>query len=355
MVLLTPSTVSALISTSVIVISTVVLFLAGYKLQQNSIQNLQRHLREESQDYYANYGSPILNSRQREAIGSDGSDDIEDELPRDYLSSSGRTSRVSFDRGQSSGKKKAHVQLLNRPSTTDFCSALLYFDLLASNGSIESDHVLVYPSSIEKRMPTKDVYDILNRLRTRDVILHAVDVSGAWGRAPAESKILEAAATSLVTYDQIFYLRAPGIILSVDRLDNYFLTKPMTPEMLLKERKKFDKGKGTSAFMDLGQTWLSSRLSMSMSQLPAAFMTRRQYRADGRSTTRAYVPSAEVRRSFVVPSSKVSRFMMEDEKKRPAYAYFERDEGRRVKGNDNLYQIWRDELTRVCPGTTLDD
>ncbi|KAI5307121.1 Ras- protein rsr1 [Ascosphaera pollenicola] len=352
MVLLTPSAVSTLVSTSIILVSTIVLFLAGYKIQQDSIQSLQRHLREESQDYYANYGNPILNGRQRDAT-SDESVADDDQLPQVYFPSRS-ASRVAVHRGQSTEKKKAHLQLLNRPSTTDFCSALLYFDLLASNGSIESDHVLIYPASVETRMSTKDVYDILNRLRTRDVILHAVDVSGAWGRAPAESKILEAAATDLITYDQIFYIRAPGIILDVEHLDNYFLAKPMTPDELLKERKKYEKGMGNSDFIDLGQTWLTSRLSMSMSQLPAAFMTSRHHRSDGRSNTRAYVPSAEVRRSFVVPSSKVSRRMMEDGK-RPAYAYFERDEGQRVRGNEYLYEMWRNELTRVCPETSLDD
>ncbi|KAI5287678.1 hypothetical protein KEM54_005828 [Ascosphaera aggregata] len=351
MILLTSSAVSTLVSTLIILISTFVLFLAGYQLQQNSIQVLQKRLREERQDYYANYGNPIFNSRQPAAADNDGD---QSGLPRVYIPPED-VPNSSVGRGQPSGKKIAHLQLLRYPSTSEFCSALLYFDMLACNGTIDSDRILVYPSSLETRMLTEDVYDILNRLQARDVILHAVAAPGMWGRAPAESKILESAAPKLVRYDQIFYLRAPGIILDVERLDNYFLRKPMTPENLLKERQKYKKSKGTTDSINFGQTWLTSRLSMSMTQLPAVFMTNRQYRADGRSVSRAYVPSAEVRRSFVVPSTKVFQSIPDDTLKKPAYVYFERDGDKRVIGHLGLYDLWAKEVRRVCPDVNLDD
>ncbi|KAI5308593.1 hypothetical protein KEM55_005337, partial [Ascosphaera atra] len=226
---------------------------------------------------------------------------------------------------------------------------------LESNSTVDSDRLLLYPRSIEAR--GERLIKALNRLRDIGVFLHAVDVPNVWGRAPAESKILDAAAAKLVKYDQIFYLRGPGLMLSAKDLDSYFLTKPYTPQELLsmqKALKRRGKGGKKGKAREIEQIWLTSRLSTSMSQLPAAFKTSRQFKPDGRSTMRAFVPSAEVRPSFVLPSSKVSqRRLLEG--KVPAYVYFDRDDGKRVRGNEEMYAKWRASLHTVCPDVELDD
>ncbi|KAI5296241.1 hypothetical protein KEM52_004956 [Ascosphaera acerosa] len=379
MVLLTSSTVAALLSTSVIVLSTAALFLAGFKVQQASLRGLQRSLQEESHHFYADYGKPIFDGRRivAESRGGETSEtDTEGKLPEDNYQSNNDRGASSHGAQDMRRPLVAHVQLLDHASTTtDLCSALLHFDLLARNSSIAFDKVLVYPASLEASIKAVDLHHALNRLRSAGVVLHAVDVPPIGSTAPtSESRILEAVAGKLLQYQELYYLRAPGLLLDVERLDRVFLTRPKSAAETLQERMKQQRLEkdvpADIAWMrsSLGQTWLSARLSMSMVQLPAAFKiskheTRRRtsgwWTSSKASISRAYVPSAEVRRTFVVPSSKVTSQMMVSSTDKPAYVYFESQlQGRRrvrVRGNEAVYKAWWQDVARKCSDVKLSD
>lgn len=272
MVLLTSSTVSAIVSAAIISLFTFLLFLVGYVLQQQSVNALREAIRAPPPPK----STPTLPARFRkqenetESILDEGDDDedvqVQDEIDRFLGQAPSESSNVievdtngpAQEALQPATRTEslAYILALAQPST--LCSAALFAQKLnlqpLGTSSDQPRLVLLYPSTWETVASPlhmaalsymRDMYD------TYPVIFHPVEFIKGWEESSTHSHLLGELQRTMWDFDRMLYLRAPGMVVDEGRVQNALRKSnirkswtPMTaavgsdPEVLLWERKR---------------------------------------------------------------------------------------------------------------------
>lgn len=345
MVLLTSSTVSSIVSMGVICIFTILLFLSGYVLQQQSVKNIQHALRSPAEGGSAKRPGAVGSTYQhkRGVSGHDIGQAVDQEVPRGS----------PYD---SSGNY-AYLQLLSRPDPSDICSAVLFFKQLATNGTLIQDRLFMYPQEWD-RIPSdkigKSTATALSILRTASmkygIWLLPIDTSAATSRGNTvnDVKLLRLGQIQFMQYDSVLYVRTPGIILDTERLDRVLSSRPLPLRYDKNRRESFD-----------NEAWIPRPLRAERDiELPPVYLITTNNVGAGNIETRTHIPNLGLSGfGSLVASPKDLKSQAEDETNQsPGYVYFENDRDGRVKLDKNpLFGTWRSQQSEVCDGLDLDD
>lgn len=270
MVLLTSSTVSAIISAGIISLFTFLLFLAGYVLQQQSVNSLREAIRAPPPPKH----TPTLPARFRkqenetESLSVEENEDVEIQDEIDGVLGQAPSDPSNVIEVDSSGAAQepfqaatrteslAYILALAEPST--LCSAALFAqDLNLQPLSTSPDQprlVLLYPSTWETVASPlhmaalsymRELYD------TYPMIFHPVEFIKGWEHAATHSHLLGELQRTAWELDRMLYLRTPGMVVDEGRVQGALRKSnvrkawtPMTaavgsdPELLLWERKR---------------------------------------------------------------------------------------------------------------------
>lgn len=345
MVLLTSSTVSAILSMGVICIFTILLFLSGYVLQQQSVKNIQHALRSPAEGGAAKRHGPVGSTFQKKRGVSD--QDLEIAADQEVPRSSGDGSSGNY----------AYLQLLSHPDPSDICSAILFFKQLATNGTAVQDRLFMYPQEWD-RMPAnkigKSTTTALSILRTASIKygiwLLPIDTSAATshGNSVNDAKLLRLGQIQFMQYDSVLYVRTPGIILDTERLDQVLLSRPLPLRYDKNRRDSYD-----------NEAWIPMPLRAERDiDLPPVYLITANNIGAGNIETRTHIPNLGLS-GFrgLVASPKDLKSQVDDEThETPGYVYFENDRDGRVKSENNpLFGTWRSQQSEVCDGLDLDD
>ncbi|PGH04936.1 hypothetical protein GX51_03232 [Blastomyces parvus] len=380
MVLLTSSTISLAISTSIIGLFTLLLFLSGYVLQQQSVRGIQAVLspttptHPASQPYPGAVGSPagayVIVNQGKEAFSSPDvvvtdSDDTGEGRDGELGEPSGhkRVNSGQDDPGSRYGQKhkQVYLQMISRPSVSGICSSLLFFKTLASQSEIATDKVFLYPKSWDKNAPTRSIVEALNILKNHqdeyDIIIHAIDMTDPSYRFPSNTKLLSKASHKLTHYEKIFYTRSPGMLLNASNLNHLFFSEPPTfAPSSSSSYSPLSSWKKKRRTKDNSQTdmWVPTRLSTVNADLPYAFLVTTEHDSLGRVSIRSHVPIPSVKQSLIVPAA--PRFS--DEKgteSNPAYVFFEKNKDQMREMQTAYYQEWKKQVRDICQGIDIND
>lgn len=248
MVLLTASTISAAISGAIICLFTFLLFLSGYVLQQQTVRSLQDALSAPIESRVRIQAPipfspkelivPIQNANdtvppiaQILLEQTDGSQAPSTEpTPKDLwhahlgvppsFTPSNPSTTVLLDAADG---RFAYVLALSSPS--DLCSALLFTHQQRSQSLLSRQQVNIvylYPSDWETS--THTIYSAALRLLIHSeheyaVLLHPVPISKIWTGIDVESQLLSELARNPWPYDRVVYVRSPGMLLDVAKMD----------------------------------------------------------------------------------------------------------------------------------------
>jgi hypothetical protein len=346
MVLLTSSTVSAIVSMGVVGIFTLLLFVSGYVLQQNSVKNIQHALRKSSD------GPPMVGR------GSSGSTFQKPAHKRGLSDSdlglTGDQEVLQGSRGLASGPKGnyAYLQLLSKPDPSDICSAVLFFKQLATNGSAIPDRLFMYPEEWD-RMSAKSLGKAgalaLSILRTASIKygiwLLPIDVSVALnaGYTMSDTKLLRLGQIQFMQYDSVLYLQSPGLIMDTEKLDQVLLSQPLP---LLHDWSR------PESYANEAWTPMSLRPDRDET-LPPVYLITVNNVDGGRVQTRTHVPNTDLPgfgNLVIGPAD------FDGTGELPGYVYFENDRDGQVKWAGNpLFGAWRAQQHEVCEGLEFDD
>ncbi|KAJ5148823.1 hypothetical protein N7448_000401 [Penicillium atrosanguineum] len=224
MVLLTSSTVSAIISMAVIALFTILLFFSGYVLQQQSVRNIQNAIRPRSDPAsLKDHGAAFPKSQKRGLAGPDlGLGDDQGIL---------QGSQNSRAKGN-----YAYLQLLSSPDPSDICSAILFFKQLATNGTAVQDRLFMYPEQWDRMSakklgkPASVALSILHAASIKyGIWLLPIDMTAATsqGYETTDTKLLRLGQIQFMQYDSVLYVQSPGIVLDTERLDDVLLSRPL--------------------------------------------------------------------------------------------------------------------------------
>lgn len=357
MVLLTSSTVSFMISSSIIGLFTFLLFLSGYVLQQRTVRSIQLAIRPPDLSTSQNW----LQKGAAEQLVLNGGEQDDQPIPKDDVTApvgkfakifgDGKQERLNnlgsqeADKGDRNPARHAYLQILTKPSASDICSSVLFFDLLASNSSIPTtEHVVLYPESWDVNSPTRNIALALGLLRESsgrshrrksNVVVHAVNTLNKNDGSPSESQLFKSASAKLAQYERIMYIRAPGLLLDAEKLDDLFLSQGTT----------FLSSKGAGEGESGNDAWVSTRLSAASPDLPSVLLITSQPRRSGHTSVTSHVLEPSLEDAFV--DAAVSASGKEED---PAYVYFRRDTGGRRERESWYYHDWMSELQLVCNG-----
>ncbi|OOQ89776.1 hypothetical protein PEBR_06534 [Penicillium brasilianum] len=346
MVLLTSSTVSAIVSMGVVGIFTLLLFISGYVLQQNSVKNIQHALRKSSD------GPPIVGR------GSSGSTFQKPAHKRGLSDSdlglTGDQEVLQGSRGPAPGSKGnyAYLQLLSKPDPSDICSAVLFFKQLATNGSVIPDRLFMYPEEWD-RMSAKNLGKAgslaLSILRAASIKygiwLLPIDISVALnaGYTMSDTKLLRLGQIQFMQYDSVLYLQSPGLIMDTEKLDQVLLSQPLP---LLHDWSR------PESYANEAWTPMSLRPDRDET-LPPVYLITVNNVDGGRVQTRTHVPKADLPgfgNLVIGPAD------FDGTGELPGYVYFENDRDGQVKWAGNpLFGTWRAQQHEVCEGLEFDD
>lgn len=346
MVLLTSSTVSAIVSMGVVCIFTFLLFVSGYVLQQNSVKNIQHALRKPAD------GPPIVGR------GSPGSTFQKPAHKRGLSDSdlglTGDQEVLQGSRGRASGSKGnyAYLQLLSRPDPSDICSAVLFFKQLAANGSVIPDRLFMYPEEWD-RMSAKSLGKTgslaLSILRAASIKygiwLLPIDISVALhaGYTMSDTKLLRLGQIQFMQYDSVLYLQSPGLIMDTEKLDQVLLSQPLP---LLHDWSR------PESYANEAWTPMSLRPDRD-ENLPPVYLITVNNVDGGRVQTRTHVPNTDLPgfgNLVIGPTD------FDETGDLPGYVYFENDRDGQVKWAGNpLFGAWRAQQHEVCEGLDFDD
>ncbi|PGH16197.1 hypothetical protein AJ79_01964 [Helicocarpus griseus UAMH5409] len=371
MVLVTSSTISVAISSSIIGLFTLLLFLSGYVLQQQSVRGIQAAIspdsaaRLASRQYPVSAGSPaaayVIVNQGKDAFAS----------PDAVLTDDGDTGRkedghsgVESDQDNRYGQKnnQAYLQITSKPSASDICSSLLLFKTLASKSDISTDRIFLYPQSWDKHSPTKAIAKALENLRAHQdeygIIIHAIDMTDPNHRSPSNTRLLSRASHRLTHYEKLFYLRTPGVLLDTSKIDEIFSSPPpKASDQRSSSYARFSpwKRKRTSNQGSQSEVWVPTRLSTVNPDLPYAFLVTTEVDASsGYVSIRPHVPVPSVKQSLIIPA--ILRFPREkDAELHPAYVFFEKERDRLREKETVYYQEWKKQVQDVCPGIDVND
>ncbi|KAJ5104555.1 hypothetical protein NUU61_001902 [Penicillium alfredii] len=343
MVLVTSSTVSAVVSVGVICIFTLLLFLSGYVLQQQSVKNIQYALRPPDQRPGAGGGSTFQRpGRKRGPSDSDLG-----------LAADPGIAQEDEDRHSGHEGNYAYLQLLSDPDPSNICSAILFFKQLAASETVVQDRLFMYPEEWD-RMPSsklgKTTSTALSILRTASIKygiwLLPIDMSGT-GRTPTDSRLLRQGQVQFMQYDSVLYVQTPGLLLDPTKLDDVLLSRPLP----LRHNKDRVESYNNEA-------WIPMPLRSERDpDLPPVYLITVNSLENRRVEARTHIPNVALPGfgRIVTGPSGVKKLKKEHGPK-PAYVYFEHDRDGRVKWAENsLFGTWRSQQSEVCEGLDFDD
>ena len=268
MVLLTSSTVSAIISAAIISLFTFLLFMVGYVLQQQSVNSLREAIKAPPPPKHI----PTLPARFRrpdnetEDLALFEADINQDEID-DYLRKGDATSPEMIEvgmedavqqLGQATSRSESLAFILALPEPAALCSAALFAESLnlelSSTSADQPRLVLLYPSMWETVASPLHIAALTLMRDMHDkypVIFHPVEYVKGWQHANTISHLLGEMQRAWWEFDRMLYLRTPGMVVDatkvMDALKRSNVRKswtPMTaavggdPEILLWERKR---------------------------------------------------------------------------------------------------------------------
>ncbi|KAL5359431.1 hypothetical protein BJX96DRAFT_57922 [Aspergillus floccosus] len=339
MVLLTSSTVSVIASTSVFALFTIVLFLSGYVLQQQSVRNIQHALRPPQHDPISGQGS----SPQK----------------RDQSLLSDIVPDTQSPKAQTEGNY-AYLQLLSTPDPSDICSAILFFKQLSTNGTAVQDRLFMYPQDWDQTPSdklAKPIATALSYLRAASlkygIWLLPIDMTAATsaGYAPTDTKLLRLGQIQFMQYDSVLYVRTPGLLLDTGKLDQVLLSRPLPG--------RHDKNRPESFN---NEAWIPMPLKPARdADLPPVYLITVNNVEHGHIEARGHIPNVAVPgfgRLVTGPWGFHSSGAADEDEptEQPGYVYFERDDEGHVRwANNPLFGSWRAQQYEVCEGLDLDD
>lgn len=226
MVLLTSSTVSAIISFSVVCLFTFLLFLSGYVLQQQSVRSIQEAIRRPPEPIPL----PTLPARFRKpendtVVGAL----LEEGGAEGVLAEGGFVDGIQVPvvvggegqdvRKEAPPQRLAYIFALEEP--LHLCSALLFAKQHRSTSRLsqEPSIVLLYPSTWEASsspLYTSTLSFMRDVQELYDLIYHPVQIHDGWDD---RALLLGELQYGRWNYDQALYLRSPGMVLDTHALD----------------------------------------------------------------------------------------------------------------------------------------
>lgn len=346
MVLLTSSTVSAIVSMGVVCIFTLALFVSGYVLQQNSVKNIQHALRRPPDSPpivgHGSSGSTFQKPAHKRGLSDSGPG-----LADDQQILQGSEDHASRLKGN-----YAYLQLLSKPDPSDICSAVLFFKQLATNGSAIPDRLFMYPEEWD-RMSAKRLGKAsslaLSILRAASIKygiwLLPIDISAALraGYTMSDTKLLRLGQIQFMQYDSVLYLQSPGLILDTEKLDQVLLSRPLP---LVHDWSRVE------SYANEAWTPMSLRPDRD-ENLPPVYLITVNNVDGGRVQTRTHVPNADLPGfgNLVVGPGE-----FDADSELPGYVYFENNRDGQVKSARNpLFGAWRLQQSQVCEGLDFDD
>ncbi len=127
----------------------------------------------------------------------------------------------------------AYAQLLSSPS--QICSALLFFKLQTTHGDPDIAHVILYPSIWEEQTssdPFTSALALMHLVKDEyKIIYRAVRVGNPSEERSIEGELVAHLATDDWEYDQLMYLRSPGLALNIAALDSALQASKTKPLM----------------------------------------------------------------------------------------------------------------------------
>ena len=225
MVLLSSTTVGVVVSSSIVCLCTLALFLAGYVVQQHSVQALQLAIKPPPPP---DYGLPVYypgyepNTTETEEILALQSEiaivaGLDDEAGKQKTTTPAAPQEV---------ERIAYVQAVADPA--ELCSALLFFRTQASAGRASIARILIYPYYWQEKKQEYPVFaaalDLMNKTSSEtgtNIIPKPVHIDQDVGAWEAEKQLLAIMSSSVLqkSYDRLLYLRSPGLALDIPSLD----------------------------------------------------------------------------------------------------------------------------------------
>lgn len=357
MVLLSSSTVSVVLTSGVVSVFTILLFLSGYILQQQSVRSIQHALHAPLPNTGTSAGGELLRSgdsaMRRVKRAGDQAVLLSDSAPQ-----SAEVGRAPY---------LAYLQLLATPDPSDICSAIVFFKHLHQNGTAVQDKLFVYPQHWDLLLPhqlTEPVSTALSLLRSAsikyNIWLLPIDMSAATsaGYAATDTKLLRLGQIQFMQYDSVLYVRTPGMLLDAAKLDQMLLSRPLP--------MKHDRARPDSYN---NEAWIPMPLRPDRdAAVPPVYLIAVNPVA-GHVEARGHVPNTALTDfgDLVVGPEAFSRRQSVSNRQgdgdggasqhspSPAYVYFDTDEDGYPRWKDNpLFGAWRAQQYEECPGLDFD-
>ncbi|OQE40016.1 hypothetical protein PENCOP_c006G02626 [Penicillium coprophilum] len=345
MVLLTSSTVSAIVSMGVICIFTILLFFSGYVLQQQSVKNIQHALKPQEAAQMARHRSgPAFQKPLKRDLS-------------DLNYGGDQDTAIGTQPNYGAAGNYAYLQMLSEPDPSDICSAILFFKKLSTNGTVVQDRLFVYPEQWD-RMSAKTLgpsatkaLSILRAASAKyNIWLLPIDMSAATaaGYTTTNSKLLHLGQIQFMQYDSVLYVQTPGLLLDTGKLDNMLLDRPLP--------LRHDKNRPESYN---NEAWIPMPLRANReANPPPVYLITVNNIENGNVEARTHVPNVALPGfgGLVVGPQGAARAAKLADAEQPGYVYFDNDRDGHVKWDNNPYfGTWRSQQAEVCEGLNFDE
>ncbi|KAJ5958260.1 uncharacterized protein N7479_005410 [Penicillium vulpinum] len=345
MVLLTSSSVSAILSMGVICIFTILLFFSGYVLQQQSVKNIQHALKPQEAAQMARHKtSPAFQKPLKRGL-SDTDYGADEDTP------------IGSQRNYDASGNYAYLQMLSEPDPSDICSAILFFKQLSTNGTAVQDRLFIYPEQWDRMSAKKlgqSAAKALSILRAAsakyNIWLLPIDMSAATaaGYSTTNSKLLHLGQIQFMQYDSVLYVQTPGLLLDTGKLDDMLLDRPLP--------LRHDKNRPESYN---NEAWIPMPLRANReADLPPVYLITVNNIENGHIEARTHVPNVALPGfgGLVVGAQRAAKVATLADADQPGYVYFDNDRDGRVKWANNPYfGTWRSQQAEVCEGLDFDE
>jgi hypothetical protein len=228
MVLLTSSTVSAILSIGIIALFTTLLFLVGYTLQQQSVNSLREAIRQPPPPLHSTTLPPQFQKNGSASVDGEEEDDgdyVQERISQ-LLVQNPATGDVDQDTVNARQRSLAYILALSQPS--DLCSAALFAKIQipsigeGDNGQDQPRLVLLYPSSWETGGSPVHMSALTFMRDLHDsypIIFHPVEFVKGWADASIISHLLGEMQRAPWDFERMLYLRTPGMIIDDARIE----------------------------------------------------------------------------------------------------------------------------------------
>lgn len=335
MVLLSASTVSSIISVGIIVVFTVLLFLSGYVLQQQSVRSIQYAIRPPDSDTSIHRSPNQHNLRRKSYYDESYGDDT-----------------------SSGNGYYAYLQLLSHPDPSNICSAILFFKNLASNNTAIQDRLFMYPEEWDRlasKKQSKDVSSALSLLHSAStkykIWLLPIDMTAATssGYTTTDTKVLRLGQVQFMQYDAVLYLQTPGLVVDTGKVDDILLSRPLPGRYDPDRLESFD-----------NKAWTPMPLKAEReAKIPPVYLITVNNIGHGQVEARGHVPNTALPgfgHLAAGPQDVKSAWTSGlDPAEDPGYVLFEHDKNGDVRWDGNpVFGSWRKQQNEVCKGLDLD-